>query len=123
MKKVTITLLFAMCFILAFSQTKEERLKAKLTEAKTAIEASELIRMEINFKPINPDTLTITKGVIYMGTKKGKNVFYLKVGKSFYQLDRFYADLTLNGQNYNLRTENDTIKCRGDQNVILFKIE
>jgi hypothetical protein len=120
--KTAITIILIALSIGLFAQDSEKIRVARLA-VKTAIEAEEKAKFEVNFKEVSPDTLTTKRGVIFIAKKDNTTYYYIKVGAKNYLIDSFDVNLKVNGENYNERSENDTVKLYGDKGVILFTIQ
>lgn len=105
-----------------YSQTADEKIRAKKAEFTTIIEQIERLKMEQNFTQINTDTLDTKKAVISFGKKGNQTVIYLKIGNNNYRMNNISINMDFNGEIYNLKNEGDTLKVYGDKGVNLFKI-
>ncbi len=120
--KTAITIILITLSIGLFAQDSEKIRVARLA-VKTAIEAEEKAKFEVNFKEVSPDSLTTKRGVIFIAKKDSITYYYIKVGAKNYLIDSFDMNLKVNGENYNERSEWDGIKIYGDKGVVLFKIQ
>lgn len=118
------TIFLSIILMLSLSSFGQDSITIAKLQVTNAIEKVEKLKMKINFLPINPDSISTKKGVIWIGKdNSGKTTYYLKVGAKNYKIDSFDCNITMNGEIYNIRTEGDSIKCYGDKGVVLFSIQ
>lgn len=118
------TIFLSIVLMLSLTAFGQDSISIAKLQVTTAIEKIEKLKMQINFLPVNPDSISTKKGVIWIGKdNSGKTVYFLKVRAKNYKIDSFDCNLKMNGEIYNIRTEGDSIKCYGDKGVVLFSIQ